>query len=314
MGTSSPSATKASFTPDQLARITSAEAICQEQILSPPLARATAGLVDQWGRIHRLSDRTIIGRQPQAGGIFVLEGSISRTHAEVYRDQDADAWFVRDLDSKNGTSVNDDVIRNATRLRSDDIVFFGQVGFMFFVSESGELGLPSREVTASETLRAEDATKLSQDAVALEQRAEDQTFDGLPHLPMRLIEPSGGGGGFLEVEKQQVQLTTTQFEFLRLLVDRMVRERDQPEPVRGFIRSTELLADLPWDTPHPEENHLKQLVRRVRRSLVRAGVGNLIESRRGFGYRLRVVPRSDMTDGVRPADSDVAAAKSSVGP
>lgn len=285
---------------DNLSRISSAEGICQEQILSKPVARTRAGLIDQWGRVHRIDDRVAIGRRPSGQGIFVLESSISREHAEVYFDSAVRAWFVRDLESKNGTMVNDEVLTAPMLLRPGDIVYFGQVGFLFLTPIDGEFDAPLDSPLASETLRADQGVRLS-DAVRGEGGAhrgasgEDSVDDevtqvGLPRLTMRLIEPSGGGGGFLETADQRVQLTATQFAFLQILTVRMTGELAQPEAVRGFIRSSELLADLPWDTPHPEENHLKQLVRRVRRSLTRAGLGNMVESRRGFGYRLRVTP------------------------
>jgi DNA-binding response OmpR family regulator len=70
----------------------------------------------------------------------------------------------------------------------------------------------------------------------------------------------------------------------------MLAESSQPAQVRGFVRSSELLASIAWDTREPDDNHLKQLIRRARRLLIRAGLGDLIESRQRFGYRLRVVP------------------------
>lgn len=297
------------FAADNLARIASPEAICQEQILSPPLARAGAALIDQWGRIHRLGRRTTVGRRPGQGGIYILESSVSREHAELFIEESSNQWYVRDLSSKNGTLVNDDTIRDPIRISSGDAVFFGQVGFLFFIPPEGELASPDDQ-QPSETLRAEQGirspliannpsitgqgvaapalTAAFQPAPVADQ--DEVTFVGLPRMEINLIEPSGGGGGFLEAEDKRVQLTATQFAFLQLLASRMRDETSGHESVRGFIRSSELLADLPWDTAHPEENHLKQLVRRVRRSLTRAGMGNLIESRRGFGYRLRVVP------------------------
>ena len=36
---------------------------------------------------------------------------------------------------------------------------------------------------------------------------------------------------------------------------------------------------------------VKQLVRRVRRALIKSEIGDLIESRHRFGYRLRAIPR-----------------------
>lgn len=290
------------FAADSLARIASVEGICQEQILSQPILRARAGLVDQWGRVHRIGDRILIGRRPGQGGIFILESSISREHAEIYLDEASQRWLVRDLGSKNGTLRNGEAVTTApVPLAAGDTLFFGQVGFLFLSPADGDVAAMAYSPLASETLRAEqgirplqpDEALLRPDTSSDEDEEEEETLLNLPRVPMRLIEPSGGGGGFLESGDKSVQLTSTQFAFLQLLVRRMDEESTQPEAVRGFIRSSELLADLPWDTAHPEENHLKQLVRRVRRSLSRAGLGNLIESRRGFGYRLRVLPMSD---------------------
>jgi pSer/pThr/pTyr-binding forkhead associated (FHA) protein len=120
---------------------------------------------------------------------------------------------------------------------------------------------------------------------------DEHTDVGLPELEMRLHEPTGGGGGVVEVTSKQVQLTATQFELFSLLVRRMVEESHQPDLVRGFVRTSELIGDLSWDTRDPGDNHVKQLVRRVRRALIKSDIGDLIESRHRFGYRLRVVPR-----------------------
>jgi DNA-binding response OmpR family regulator len=110
-------------------------------------------------------------------------------------------------------------------------------------------------------------------------------------MQFRMHEPTGGGGGLIEVDGKQVQLTTTQFELMALMIKRMAAESHQPELVRGFVRSSELIADLSWDTREPSENHVKQLVRRVRRALMKSEIGDLIESRHRFGYRLRAIPK-----------------------
>ena len=72
---------------------------------------------------------------------------------------------------------------------------------------------------------------------------------------------------------------------------RMAADRGRPVAVRGYVHSSEILAAVSWDTAHPSDNHVKQLVRRLRRSLARSGRDNLIESQQGLGYRLSVVPR-----------------------
>ena len=119
----------------------------------------------------------------------------------------------------------------------------------------------------------------------------ESTFAGLPSIEMKFLEAPSGGGGYLQIAGQQLQLTDTQFAMLLTLARRMAGETEVAPIVRGFVPSGQLIADLPWDTPNPGENHLKQLVRRVRALLDTVALGTLIESRRGFGYRLRAMPR-----------------------
>ncbi len=114
---------------------------------------------------------------------------------------------------------------------------------------------------------------------------------GLATVPLRLHEPSRGGGGTLEVFGKKVQLATTHYELRRVLADRMLADAHQPDLVRGFMRSSELVGTLSWITPDPADTHVKHLVRRTRRVLIKAEIGDLIEARQRFGYRLRVIPK-----------------------
>lgn len=88
-------------------------------------------------------------------------------------------------------------------------------------------------------------------------------------------------------------LGSIQFALLRLLASRAAAEVEQPAELRGFVRNAELIAALPWNTPHPEDNHVKQQIRRLRRALQRIGAGDAIEARHGLGYRLRVTIEGD---------------------
>lgn len=254
--------------------------LCPEQIVSRVTAPSDAALVDPWGRVHRIADTTVVGRQVASDGIAILSSSVSRRHAELRHDPTLDTFVLRDLGSTNGTVVGDIEIDAPTALRPGDRVTFGTVGF-YFVADTVSL-TPELE-PAHQTVRPADF-------VAPAPAPGEDTLVGLPTAPIRVVEASGGGGGFVEVMGRRVQLTPSQLELVRILIDRMQSEAHQPEPVRGFVHSTELIARLPWDTPHPTDNHLKQLVRRVRRALVKAGVGNLIHSQHRLGYRLRVVP------------------------
>lgn len=271
---------------------------------------ARAAMIDGWGRAHSIEARTLIGRQLDGSGLSVLEASISRHHAHVQYEPGSKSWTLRDLGSANGTTVNDVLITEAVTLQNGDRVSVGQVGFYFLADGQG---LPTIQVDPklAATIKPEVGMKLADIVaaglpvaapVALPIDADDTgenefnkvetTNVGMPTLSISLVEPTGGGGGLVTVSGKQVQLTTTQFELVALLVRRMTDEGHQSDLVRGFVRSSELIAALSWDTKDPGDNHVKQLVRRVRRALIKAEIGDLIESRHRFGYRLRVIPKS----------------------
>jgi hypothetical protein len=254
-----------------------------------------AVLVDRWGRTHPLAARSVIGRDVDGSGFGISEASVSRRHAEILRKRDG-SWWVVDLVSSNGTTVDDEPVTAPRQLESRNVVFFGELGWFFITPPPGPLPVPAqlpgthrppdskKEPADSGVAKIYDATD---DGDELEPDAA-YTFSGLRQVDLTFASPSGGGGGVVELAGQAAQLTDIQYQLLRLLAERMFGEDGRDERVRGFVRSTELLASLPWDTARPEDNHIKQLVRRVRRALVRAQIGDLIESRQGFGYRLRV--------------------------
>jgi FHA domain-containing protein len=262
-------------------------------------ARPTlAALIDLWGRAHRLDPRTLIGRQVEGQGLAILEPSVSRHHAHITLD--GDTWTLRDLGSANGSYQDDKLIEGPVKLHEGDRVRFGHIAF-YFVEDVTKLPSPRLGRTATATIRPSTQPAAPDAQAPAPQRFpdaqvfvdEEHTNVGLPLMTFKLHEPTGGGGGLVEVDGKQVQLTTTQFELMALMVRRMASEAHQPELVRGFVRSSELIADLSWDTREPSENHVKQLVRRVRRALIKAEIGDLIESRHRFGYRLRAVPRTE---------------------
>lgn len=258
-------------------RLCGRTALCPEQIFSTDVPNAPARIIDRWGRLHAIgAPRTVLGRQPGADGIGVAEPSVSRRHARF--ELEGDEWAVIDLESTNGTFVRGERVVAAAPVRSGDLVVFGEVAF-FFVA--GATRSATTNTVGSPTTRP----------AAAPEEDRDETFAGLRSVAVSLVAPSGGGGGVLDVAGTRVQLTLVQFELVRILVERMLSESDRDERVRGFVRSSELCASLSWDTARPDDSHLKQLVRRLRRSLERASVADIVESRHGFGYRLRIVPR-----------------------
>lgn len=266
--------------------------ISQEQILGRVQAPTSAALLDLWGRPHQLDAFSRIGRQIEERGVAVLEPSVSRNHAELTYDKET-GWSIKDLGSANGTFVDDKLIEAPTQVKPGDRIRFGHIAF-YLVEDMARLPPPKTSRTTTTTIRPATlpANRASTDSDAQDDFAEERTDVGLPEMRFRLHEPTGGGGGLIEVDGKQVQLTTTQFELMALMIRRMASESHQPELVRGFVRSSELIADLSWDTREPSENHVKQLVRRVRRALVKSEIGDLIESRHRFGYRLRAIPKT----------------------
>ena len=270
--------------------------IMPEQIQLHGARPTMAALIDIWGRPHRLDPRTLVGRQVDGQGLAILEPSVSRHHAHLTLDNDE--WTVRDLGSANGTFHDDKLIAAPVEVHEGDRVRFGHIA-CYFGEDVTRLPPPRLGRTMTATIRPADRSTLNTGSTmqtgasfAVEQVAdEDRTDVGLPVMSFKMHEPTGGGGGLIEVDGKQVQLTTTQFELMALMIKRMAGELHQPELVRGFVRSSELIADLSWDTREPSENHVKQLVRRVRRALIKCEIGDLIESRHRFGYRLRAIPR-----------------------
>lgn len=260
--------------------------ICPEQIVSHVGHPSDGALVDQWGRVHVLGERTTLGRSPGAGGIGVAEPSVSRSHA-VFERKDG-AFIVRDLESSNGTRCNGMRV-DAVTLRHGDVVYVGQIG-LAFVSPPPAVAAPVLVETLAPPPPSAGLVQIEYDEDASE-LGESETFVGLREANVNLDAPTGGGAGVVTVDGATVHLPLAQYELVRLLCDRMRADRDRDERVRGFIRSGELLASLPFDTAGPSENSLKQLVRRLRKALARAGVPDLVESRHGFGYRVRVRPR-----------------------
>ena len=259
-----------------------------EQIQRHGEASTDAALVDVWGRTHLLSSSTLIGRSVEGQGLAVLEVSISRHHAQIEL-QDG-AWMVRDLASANGTYVDDQPIEGAAALHPGARIRFGQMTFYFL--PGGARLEPQVVDTATAPIPSLTPGGSGEALVGLE-LDEERSDAGLPSISLKLHEPTGGGGGFVELDGKQVQLTATQLELVSFMARRMTSDASSPPFVRGFVRSAELIATLSWDTTEPNENHVKQLVRRVRRALMKVAHGDLIESRHRFGYRLRAIPRGD---------------------
>ncbi len=71
------------------------------------------------GRLHMVGTRLVLGRSPDAD-VVLDSDTASRQHAELAKDERG-RWWVRDLNSVNGTIVNNAEVR-AHMLRSGDVI------------------------------------------------------------------------------------------------------------------------------------------------------------------------------------------------
>jgi transcriptional regulator with GAF, ATPase, and Fis domain len=84
----------------------------------------------KWSDVFRLipGQSATIGRAP-TNQIPIKDERCSRTHAEVFLS--GGQWVVRDLDSRNGTVVGDQVIRGDWTLRPGDVIRIGRSQLVF---------------------------------------------------------------------------------------------------------------------------------------------------------------------------------------
>lgn len=81
------------------------------------------------GRDKTLADKPLtIGRDAEAG-IQILDRSASRFHCEIF--PVGGMWFVRDLESKNGTHVNDEKLKDEELLRIGDVIKIGATELVY---------------------------------------------------------------------------------------------------------------------------------------------------------------------------------------
>jgi two-component system, cell cycle response regulator len=80
-------------------------------------------------RIPLTDTQYVVGREADVGFV-VSRSSVSRQHARLFVDDDG-SWWVEDLNSTNGTFVNENRIRNAQVLSDSDQVRFGDAIYKF---------------------------------------------------------------------------------------------------------------------------------------------------------------------------------------
>jgi pSer/pThr/pTyr-binding forkhead associated (FHA) protein len=236
--------------------------ITSEQIFSRVPAGA-ASLVDAWGCAHALADGTKIGRDPRAD-LAVLHASVSSEHATL-KFQDG-VWHILDNASRNGTEVNnqratDSVLANGAQIR------LGDVRFYFWPESLPKIEPPRGSGRTAPTRRDElvfSAKVVTPKGTALDLR---QRVDG----------------GVLRVDANSIELAAMEFGLLQLLVE---RRRIVTDAELAYVAWHEIADALAFKSVQADSENVRELVHRVRRKLGAVQADDLIESKRGVGYRL----------------------------
>jgi adenylate cyclase len=97
------------------------------------MARIVMQLVGGKLREHSLGRVTHVGRHPDQD-VQVLDPLVSKAHVVIERI--ADDWYLRDLDSRNGTWVNGGRVEGRVPLMSHDRVRIGATHFIFHATEA----------------------------------------------------------------------------------------------------------------------------------------------------------------------------------
>jgi DNA-binding response OmpR family regulator len=229
-----------------------------------------AWVVDGFGVAHAIVPRATIGRS-QDGGLVVLAASVSREHAELRKTEEG--WQLRDLGSRNGTFVDGQRLQGRATLEQRTLIKIGDVP-LWFLAEVAQM--PSEPVSM-----------------------QTQSVGGalvrymVHHETTELCVVGGGdsqaGGALLSRKASQSwgnerALPRLEFQLLRTLCARAVDEADSPAAVRGTVTTKQLARDLPFQASYPDEENVRQVVRRLRAALKDAGADGVLGVVPGRGY------------------------------
>lgn len=261
-------------------------ATCAEVITPPPgllsdhvvstVARvADAWLIDGYGTAHPVAGaRVRIGRR-QGLELVVLHDSVSRDHAELART--GDGWQVRDLGSKNATRIDDRPIAGRVALADGAVLQVGGVGF-HFVGRAATLAGPSPPIPVTTRTAAAGGFRALLRGPDLELcvlgSEEPDVGGALLHRPT-------GGAAWTELS-----LPPLEYHLLRTLCGAALAAKDALHRSRGAVVTKALAKALPFQSRWPNDENVRQVVRRLRTTLVEVGADGLIETVPGRGYFL----------------------------
>jgi len=249
------------------------DGLIQDHVRSTvPSVDADAWFVDGFGAAHAVAPKTAIGRNHE-GQLVVLAASVSRGHAEVRR-TDA-GWNIRDLGSRNGTFVDGQRCQGRVTMPARVVIKIGDVALWFLAEVVDE---PSEAPTMETHSAGGGLVRF------LIQRTEAE-------LCLVGNNDNVAGGALLSRATgteswAERALPPLEFQLLRALCSRANDEADSPAAVRGCVATKQLARDLPFQSKYPNEENVRQVVRRLRGALAEVGADGILAVVPGRGYYL----------------------------
>ncbi|UCD74236.1 MAG: FHA domain-containing protein, partial [Phycisphaerales bacterium] len=176
----------------------------------------------------------LIGRSSEA--LPLKDTTVSRRHAELT--PDGGRWFLRDLDSSNGTFVNGQPIDDRVELAAGDQIRCGSTLLVFTIT-------PEEPKPSPISLLPQEAFDVS-----IESRVDASAESMILASP----DPLRAAADHLRVVYDLTALTSGTYNREKLLEQVMDLIFEEFEPDRGFI----LLQEAPEDRPEPAVVRYKQ--------------------------------------------------------
>jgi pSer/pThr/pTyr-binding forkhead associated (FHA) protein len=218
-------------------------AIWEEQMLGPvPTLVVQQSTGDQ--EILWEHPALTVGRDP-ANDLIINHRLVSRRHARFEKDEAG--FYVRDLDSTNGTFVNGQRIQGRHLLRNNDEVWIGDSVIVFRDPEATMKGMPPPV--------ARQRTPEPREELRVDTKAKEVYLRG------KLLDPP---------------LTAKEFQLLDLMYQR-----------KGEVLSKTEIAKNVWDYEVYDYNAIDALVYRLRHRIeADPSHPKYLVTVRGFGYKL----------------------------
>jgi DNA-binding response OmpR family regulator len=233
---------------------------------------AEAWVVDGFGGAHALGPVVGIGRHHDRE-LVVLASSVSREHAELRRSEDG--WTVRDLGSRNGTSVDGVRGDGPMALASGALLKVGDVALWFIADvahEPAAQAMLTMEGGKGRLVRYQ----LEHGDIELSVEAREDDVG-----PGSLLWRTAGSASWSERS-----LTVLEFQLLRRLCHSAQQEASSSSPVRGCVATKQLVSDLPFQSKYANQENVRQVVLRLRNVLAEVGAPGMVAVAPGRGYYL----------------------------